>query len=156
MGVVLFGKEKYQECFRKINNTLIFNDLWEEVCEGKENKDPEQPTDDKQLAIWKSKDKKAYALIFASVTEEVSRHILSNTTTFIALKKLKYFYDSHLELGIIQLLMKLFNLELKENDPMKLASEIKAIFHDIESTDIKVDLQLTAFIKVLFLPICTT
>ena len=31
---------------------------------------------------------------------------------------------------IIQLLMKLFNMELQDNDPMKLASEIKALFHD--------------------------
>lgn len=46
--------------------------------------------------------------------------------------------------------MKLFNLELKDNDPMKLASEIRALFHDIEATGVKVDLQLTAFIKALY------
>ena len=46
--------------------------------------------------------------------------------------------------------MKLFNLELKDNDPIKLAFEIKYIFHDIESTGVKVDLKLTAFIKVLY------
>jgi hypothetical protein len=46
--------------------------------------------------------------------------------------------------------MKLFNLELKDNNPMKLASEIKALFHDIDSTGVKVDLQLTAFIKALY------
>ena len=38
--------------------------------------------------------------------------------------------------------MKLFNLELKDNDPMKLASEIRAIFHDIDATSVKVDIQL--------------
>ena len=47
-------------------------------------------------------------------------------------------------------MVKLFNIELKDNDPMKLASEIKAIFHDIESTGLKVDLRLTTFIKVLY------
>ena len=46
--------------------------------------------------------------------------------------------------------MKLFNLELQDNDPMKLASKIKALFHDIEATGVKVDLQLTAFIKTLY------
>jgi hypothetical protein len=51
---------------------------------------------------------------------------------------------------IIQLLMKLFNLELKGNNPMKLASEIKSLFHDIESTGVKVDLQLKTFIKDLY------
>ena len=46
--------------------------------------------------------------------------------------------------------MKLFNLELKYNDPMKLALEIKAHFHNIESTGVKVDFKLTAFIKSLY------
>ena len=46
--------------------------------------------------------------------------------------------------------MKLFNLELKDNDPMKLASEIRAIFHDIDATGVKVDNQLIAFIKALY------
>lgn len=39
---------------------------------------------------------------------------------------------------------------MKDNDPLKSASEIKAIFHAIEVTGIKVDLQLTTFIKVLY------
>jgi hypothetical protein len=46
--------------------------------------------------------------------------------------------------------MKLFNVELKDNNPMKLASKIKALFHDIDSTGVKVDLQLTTFIKALY------
>ncbi len=46
--------------------------------------------------------------------------------------------------------MKFFNLELKDNDPMKLASEIIIFFHDIESTGVRVDLQLTTFIKALY------
>ena len=37
---------------------------------------------------------------------------------------------------------------------MKLASEITAIFHDIDATRVKVDIQLTAFIKSLY-PTCT-
>ena len=46
--------------------------------------------------------------------------------------------------------MKLFNLELKDNDPMKLAYEIRSIFHDIDATGVKVGIQLTAFIKALY------
>ena len=46
--------------------------------------------------------------------------------------------------------MNLFNLELKDNNPMKLASEIKSFFHDIDSTGVKFDLQLTTFIKALY------
>ena len=140
VGIVLSGKENYHEWFRKVKNTLIFNDLWDDVCESKdENADPEQPTDAKELIIWKGKDKKAYALIAASITEEVSRHIISCKSAFAALNKMEYLYDSHLELQIIQLLMKLFNLEMKDNDPMKLASKIRALFHDIEATVVKVD-----------------
>ena len=56
-----------------------------------------------------------------------SRHLDSSKSAWEALKKLKDLYDSHSELEIIQLLMKLFNLELKDNDPMKLAYEIRAI-----------------------------
>ena len=51
--------------------------------------------------------------------------------------------------------MKSFNLELNNNDPMKLAYEIRAIFHDIEAINVKVDIQLTVFIKVSILPILT-
>ena len=46
--------------------------------------------------------------------------------------------------------MKLSNLELKDNDPMKLASEIRAIFHHIDATSVKVYIQLIAFIKALY------
>ena len=67
-----------------------------------------------------------------------------------SIKKLKDLYDSHFEIEIIQLLIKLFTLELKDNDPMKLAYEIRAIFHDIDATGVKVDIQLIAFIKYLY------
>lgn len=40
---------------------------------------------------------------------------------------------------------------MKDNDPLKMTSEIKFIFHDIKSISVEVDLQLTAFIKVLHL-----
>ena len=33
---------------------------------------------------------------------------------------------------------------------MKLASEIRDIFHDITATSVKVDIQLTTFIKSLY------
>jgi len=53
-------------------------------------------------------------------------------------------------LELIQLLLKLFNLELKDNDPMALASKIKAIMHNIDATGVKVDIVLMDFIKVLY------
>lgn len=54
-------------------------------------------------------DKKA--LIAATISEEVNRHIISITDSYGALKKLKDLYDSHSESELIQLLLKLFNLE---------------------------------------------
>ena len=83
------------------------------------------------------------------MTQKVSKYIISCGIAIEALKKLKELYDSHSELKIIQLLLKLFNLEMKDNDPLKSASKIKAIFHDIEAIGIKLYLQLTTFIKVL-------
>jgi hypothetical protein len=148
VGVVLSGKENYLEWSRKIKHTLIFNDLWDGICDG--DTSPTKPTIDKELAIWMNKDKKAYALIVASVSEEVSHHIKSIKYSWGALKKLKYLYDSHSKLELIQLLLKLFNLELKDNDPMALASKIKSIMHDIDVTGVKIDISLMAFIKALY------
>lgn len=150
VGVVLTGKENYPEWFRKIKHTLIFNDLWDEVCEGQNDNELVQPTGGKEFAIWKNKDKKEYALITVLVSEELSRHLVSIKDSYGALKPLKDLYDSHSELEIIQLLMELFNLELKDNDPMALALEIKAISHDINVTGVKVDIALTTFIKALY------
>ena len=101
--VILFGKENYHEWFCKVKNTLIFNDMWDGICENKNlehKKDgdaiyevdksaPVPPTNTKELALWKIKDKKAYSLIIASVTEEVSRHLVSSKSAWEALKKLK-------------------------------------------------------------------
>ena len=89
VGVILSGKENYQEWFRKVKNTLIFNDMWDGICENENLEDgkainevdksaPVPPTNAKELALWKSKDKKAYALIIASVSEEVIRHLVSS------------------------------------------------------------------------------
>lgn len=132
---------------------MIFNNLWDDICSSKDKRtndcEPKDPTDDKELSIWNNKDKKAYALLVASISEEISMHIISYKTPFTTLKKLKYLYDSHSKLEIIQLLMKLFILDMKDNDPMKLASEIETLYHDIEATRVKVDLQLTTFIKAL-------
>ena len=89
VGVVLSGKENYLEWSRKIKHTLIFNELWRGICEGKEGNPPEKPTSDKELAIWENKNCKAYALIAASVNEEVIRHINPFSNAYEALRKLK-------------------------------------------------------------------
>ena len=64
----------YQEWFHKVKNTLIFNDMWDGICENEnleDKKDGEAidevdksalvpPTNAKDLAIWKIKDKTAH------------------------------------------------------------------------------------------------
>jgi len=47
-------------------------------------------------------------------------------------------------------MIKLFILELKDDDPISLAYEIRAIMHDIESTGVKMDVPLIAFVKALY------
>lgn len=122
IGVVLTGKDNWSEWYRKLKNTLIFNDFWEGVCIG--DTKPVQPTDAKELEVWKMKNCQAYALIAASINEEVKRHISSLDDAWYALKKLRELYDSHSEFELIQLQLKLFNLTLKDNDPMMLFSKI--------------------------------
>ena len=123
---------------------------YEDAIDEVDKSAPVPPTNTKELALWKKKDKKAYALIISSIIEEESSNIVSSKSASEALRKLKDFSDSHSHLEIIQLLMKLFNLELKDNDPMKLAYEIRDIFHDIDVTGVNIDTQLTAFIKALY------
>jgi hypothetical protein len=61
-------------------------------------------------------------VISMTVSEEVSHHIASINDSYGALKRLNDLYDTHSELELIQLMLKLFNLELKNDDPMDLAS----------------------------------
>jgi len=47
-------------------------------------------------------------------------------------------------------MIKLFTLELQNNDPLALASEVKSIMHDIKSTKVELDIPLIAFLKALY------
>eukprot|EP00253_Pinus_taeda_P035447 PITA_35447 len=148
--ILLTGKENHPDWSRMIQHTLIFNELWKGVCFREGDSDPEKPTSDKELAIWEKKNNKAYALIAASVNKEVSFHISSYSTAFEALQKLKELYDSHSALEVVQLMIKLFTLELQNNYPLALAFEIKSIMHDIKSTKVELDISLIAFLKALY------
>ena len=63
---------------------------------------------------------------------------------------MKDLYNSHSKLELIQLLVKLFNLELKDNDPMDLVSEIKVILNEIDATKVNICVLIIAFIKDLY------
>jgi len=47
-------------------------------------------------------------------------------------------------------MIKLFTLELQNNDPLSLASEVKSIMHGIKSTKVELDIPLIAFLKALY------
>ena len=81
VGATLTGKDTYSEWWRKIKSAFIYNDLWDGICEGctietEAGKsitiDPRPPESEKEKAIWRTKDKKALAVITAIVSEEVS------------------------------------------------------------------------------------
>ena len=147
--IVLAGKENWIEWFRKIMHTLIFNEFWVGMCDG--DNQPTKLTDAKELTVWNMKNSKAYALTASLVSEEVNHHIRSIDDAWNALKKLKDLFESHSKLELVQLQLKLFNLKLKNDDPMALISEIRAIMHDIDSTGVKIDITLIALIKALYL-----
>jgi hypothetical protein len=150
VDVILTNKDTYPKWFKRIKHTFIFNELWDDICDGENDSDSSQPIGDKEIIVWKNKDKKEYAIIAVSISEEVSCQLVSIKDSYGALKKLKDLYDSHSELEIIYLFLKLFNIELRDNEPMDLASEIKSITHDIATTIVKVDVSLTTFIKALY------
>ena len=102
------------------------------------------------FSFGKIRTKKAYALIATFLNEEVSRHISPFSNAYDALKKFKELYDSHSELEVVQLMIKLFSLELKNDDPLALASEVRSIMHDIKNTGVEIDLPLISYVKALY------
>lgn len=99
----------------------MFNEFWKGVYKGEAGNPPKNPTSDKELAIWQKQRNKAYALITTLINEEARHHIAPFTNSFEALKKLKYLYDSHAEVEVVQLMINLINLELQYDDPLSLA-----------------------------------
>ena len=63
---------------------------------------------------------------------------------------MKELYDSHSALEVVQLMIKLFTLELQNDDPLALASDVKSIMHDIKVTNVELDIPLIAFLKALY------
>ena len=80
----------------------------------------------------------------------VSHHISPFSNAFEALQNLKELYDSHSALEVVQLMIKLFSLELQNDDPLALASEVKSIMHDIKVTNVKPDIPMINFLKALY------
>lgn len=87
VGVILNEKENYLEWSKKLKHTLIFNEFWVTIYDG--DNPSIKPTNAKELMVWNHKNMKAYALIVASINEEVNCHINSIDDAWNALKNLK-------------------------------------------------------------------
>jgi len=79
----------------------------------------------------------------------VSHDVSQFSNSFEALQKLKEIYDLHSELELVQLI-KLFSLELKNDDPLPLASKVRSIMHNIKTTGVKIDIPLIPYVKTLY------
>ena len=53
IGVFFIGKDNYLDLLRKNKHTLVFNFMWDGICEGEDDVTHEKPTTNKELAIWK-------------------------------------------------------------------------------------------------------
>ena len=159
VGAVITRKDAYPDWSRNIKSTFIYNDLCDGIFEGStiETKfatlksNPKPPTTKKDQAIWQTREKKELALIVATISKEVSQDILLATSYFDALKILKDLFHSHFELELIYMMLNLFNLEVKYNGLMIVASEIIEIMHKIKATGMQPYLPLVSFIKFLYL-----
>lgn len=57
---------------------------------------------------------------------------------------------THTTLEVVQLMIKLFSLELQNDDPLSLESQVKSIMHDIKVTNVELDISLIAFVKLVY------
>ena len=48
------------------------------------------------------------------------------------------------------MMLKLFNLEVKDNDPMILSTNVRAFMHKIQTISMQLDLPLVSFIRSLY------
>jgi hypothetical protein len=108
----LEGTKSYKTWKRLIESTLIYNELWHDICN--ENTKPNKPIDAATLAKWEIKNAKALALIKSSVNDEMYVHIENITDAWSALKNFKDLFDTQPELKKDDLQLKLLQQKLTE------------------------------------------
>ena len=75
-----------------MQNTLIYNELWKDVCNG--DKHPTKPIDAKELARWELKDENILALLKYFVTNEMFVHIENAIDVWNAWEIFKNMFDT--------------------------------------------------------------
>jgi hypothetical protein len=73
----LDGPKNYKAWSHHMQSTLIYNELWKDVCSG--DKAPIKPIDARELEKWELKDEKALALLRSFVIDEMFVHIENAT-----------------------------------------------------------------------------
>jgi hypothetical protein len=126
----LEGTKSYKTWKRLIESTLIYNELWRDICN--EDTKPTKPTDAATLAKWEVKNAKALALIKASVNDEMYVHIENMTDAWSALKVYKDLFDTQPESKKVDLQLKLLQQKLIEGgDVHEYISRLKNIKQEI-------------------------
>ena len=83
----LEGSKSYKTWQHLIEITLIYNELWHDICDG--DVKPNKPTDAAVLEKWEVKNSKALALIKSSVNDEMYVHIKNEKDAWSAMRTLK-------------------------------------------------------------------
>jgi hypothetical protein len=130
----LDGPKNYKTWSRHMHNTLVYNELWRDICDG--NTAPTKPTDATSLAKWNLKDEKALAFLCSSVTEQMFVHIENSKDTWSAWNLLKKLFDTPVASQRVDLQMKLLKQRLADNgDVLEYISRIKNIHLEIIKGD---------------------
>jgi hypothetical protein len=113
-----------------MQNTLIYNELWCDICDG--DTAPTNPTDTTSLAKWNLKDEKGLALMRSSVTEHMFVHIENSKDAWYTWSLFKKLFDTHVASHRVDLQMKFLKQRLVDNgDALEYISRIKDIHQEI-------------------------
>lgn len=115
---------------RLIESTLIYNELWQGICDGdiKLNK----PTDAAALTKWEVKNAKALAPVKSSINDEMYVHIENATYAWSALKNFNDLFDTQPKSNKVDLQLKLLQQKLTEGgDVLEDISRLKNITQEI-------------------------
>ena len=108
----LEGTKSYKTWQHLIESTLIYNELWQGICDGYVN--PNKTTDAAALAKWEIKNAKALALIKSFVNDEMYVHIENATDAWSALKTFKDLFDTQPESKKVDLQLQFLQQKLTE------------------------------------------
>jgi hypothetical protein len=126
----LEGTKSYKTWKCLIESTLIYNELWHNICN--EDTKPNKPTDEATLAELEVKNAKVLSLIKSSVNDEMYVHIENTTDGWCTSKFLKDLFDTQPESKKFDIQLKLLQHKLIEGgDVHGYISRLKNIKQEI-------------------------